>query len=499
MPVYEFDPPAGSLRGHATSGMLKTGLSQGIRVVVQFASVVILSRLLLPAQFGLLAMAGPVVAFAWLFQDLGLTQAIVQKPSIEHREVSSLFFLSFGMSVALALILALAAPAVGWFYGQPEVALLTAAMGINIILGGAGTTQYALLNRRLKFGTLAIIDAASAIIGLAVSIGLALRYHSFWALYGGSVAAVLVPTVLYWWVTGWRPSWPKRNSGVRHALTFGLDVTGFNLANFFARNLDNVLIGRYWGDRPLGLYDRAYKLLLFPLQQINNPLAKVMLPVLSQMNGDPDRYRYAFLRALSQVLLMTLPGIAFLVGTSKTIIPILLGYQWADAAPIFAALGMASFVQVLNNPSGWLFMSQGRTREYMYWGLFGSVTAIISFVVGLPYGVVGVAVAYAASEYVRTPILWWYIGRSGPVRARDIVEQSFPHYVGAAASLIAVLLVQPLLPQSKFLLLGLSLVISYSASLVGIILFGRGRDTLAESMTLIKQVLRRFQTTHATP
>ncbi len=497
MPVHSFDPPAGSLRGHATSGMLKTGLSQAVKVILQFVSVVVLSRLLLPAQFGLLAMAGPVVAFALLFQDLGLTQAIVQKPNIEHNEVSSLFFLSFGMSVALAVVLALASPAVGWFYGQPEVALLTAAMGVNIVLGGAGSIQYALLNRRLKFGTLAVIDVASAVTGLVASIALAMRFHNFWALYWGSVIGGVVPVVAYWSVTGWRPSWPRRNSGVGHALNFGLNVTGFNLANFFARNLDNVLIGRYWGERPLGLYDRAYKLLLFPLQQINNPLAKVMLPVLSQMNVDPERYKYAFMRALSQVLLITLPGIAFLVGTSKTIIPLLLGRQWADAAPIFAALGMASFLQVLNNPSGWLFMSQGRTREYMYWGLFGSATSIISFVIGLRYGPIGVAICYAASEYVRTPILWWYVGRSGPVQASHIIRQSLPHYVAAIASLAAVVLLQPNLPQAKFLLLGSSLAISYVVSLMAIIAFRRGRDTLAESTTLIKQALRRMQSIRA--
>ena len=137
-----------------------------------------------------------------------------------------------------------------------------------------------------------------------------------------------------------------------------------------------------------------------PLQQINNPIFRVMLPVLTQMNGEPERYRQTFLRILAQILLITLPGIAFMVGTADLVIPILLGRQWSGASPILAALGLASFLQVLNNPTGWLFLSQNRTREFLCWGIFGSATSVISISAGLSYGPLGVAMAYAASEYI---------------------------------------------------------------------------------------------------
>lgn len=133
------------------------------------------------------------------------------------------------------------------------------------------------------------------------------------------------------------------------------------------------------------------------------------------------------------MLLVSLPGVAFMVGTSDLLIPALLGLQWAGASPIFAALGAAAFLQVLNNPTGWLFISQGRTQEYFRWGLFGSATSVASFVAGLPYGPLGVAAAYAASECARTPILWWYVTRRGPIHPRDVARTAAPHFAGVLA------------------------------------------------------------------
>ena len=478
---YSFDPPTDGLRQRATGGIVKTGLSQGVRLLVQFASVVLLSRLLLPAEFGLVAMAAPVVAFAALFQDLGLSQAVVQKPNLTQSEVSGLFWINVGISAVLALVLVAASPLVADFYGEKRVGPLIAAMGANVLCGGLGALHYALLNRRMRFGALAIIDASGAIGSLVVSAVFALATHSFWSLFAGSLASSLIPTMGYWLASGWLPSRPSLQAEVRTALHFGANVTGFNLANFFARNFDNVLIGRYWGEDALGLYDRAYKLLLMPLQQINNPLSKVMLPILSQLATQPDRYRSAFLRTLAQVLLITLPGIAFLVGTSKLIVPILLGQRWVEASAIFAVLGLTSFVQVMNNPAGWLLISQDRSRDYMHWGIFNSVTCIISFFLGLPFGPLGVAVSYTIGEYIRTPLLWLFVTRRGPINLNDMITLALPPYVGAVASLLVVKLVCVSVEANPALILTSSLAGSYCASLIVLVMFRSGRATVGST------------------
>jgi PST family polysaccharide transporter len=441
-----FDPPQGSLRKSVGHGAVATGLAQSVKVATQVISVIVLSRLLSPQDFGVVAMCAPVLVFIALFQDFGLTQATVQKSSISHDEVNYLFWINVTVSAALACVLAATAPLIAAFYGEPRVSPLVAAMALQILAYGLGAQHLALLNRRMAFG---------------------------------------LPALCYWMNSRWRPGFPRKVDGVGELLHFGAGITGFNFANFFARNLDNILIGKYWGEAQLGLYDRAYKLLLFPLSQIANPLSRVMVPALSRLNGEPDRYRSAYLRVMRLMLLVALPGVATAVATSDILIPFFLGEQWRESSDIFRALGFAGLLQPLNNPAGWLFISQGRSGDFMRWGIVTAVTSILAFVIGLPYGALGVAVAYAVSEYLRTPFLWIYVGRKGPLRVGDMYRAATPFVLGAHLALAAVWFAKPSLPHQKILAIVAAAILSYLIAVVVALLFPSGRETLRESLALL--------------
>ena len=267
---------------------------------------------------------------------------------------------------------------------------------------------------------------------------------------------------------------------------FGGGLTGFNFANFFARNLDQILIGRYWGGVQLGLYERAYKLLLFPLSQITNPLAQVMVPALSRMVEEPERYRAAYMRVVRLLLLATLPGVAWAVGMADSLVPFLLGPNFTDSARIFVALGFAGLLQPMNNPTGWLFISQGRGREFMIWGLVTAGFAVAAFGIGIVWGAVGIAVAYATQEYVKAPILWWYVGRKGPVGAADLISSGIPFVLGAHVALLTVWLAMPRLSLSSVIVsLILGLMISYAVAIGIAMIFRSGRETLRDIWKVI--------------
>jgi PST family polysaccharide transporter len=457
-------------------------------------SVVFMSRLLRPTDFGLVAMAWPVIGFAQLFQDLGLSQAVVQKSSITHDEISCLFWINAAVNLAIAAALVLVGPLAGAFYEDGRVGVLTSAMSLTMLVSGFGAQPGAILNRRMAFGALAAIDAAGAVCGLAASIAWALVWPTYWALFAGSLVAGLVPTLGQWLAAGWLPSRPRLADGWRQLVSFGAGLTGFNLANYFARNLDNVLIGRVWGNLALGLYDRAYKLLVFPLQQVNNPLARVMIPTLSRLVAEPDRYRSAYLRTLGQLLLVTLPGVAFMTATADVLIPYLLGEDWRGAVPIFQALGFAGLLQPMNNTAGWLFISQGRGRDFMWWGIFGAITSIAAFAIGLSYGPFGVAAAYATSEFLRTPFLWLLVARHGPVVTTYVVRRALPHLVGVVASLLGGWADHAVLPVSPILGLTLGCVQSYLLSFACMALFRQGRMTIAETVSIVDGVWDRVRT-----
>ncbi len=491
----EFDPPEGSLRRSVGRGAVATAVAQGVQVALQVASVLVLSRLLVPEDFGIVAMCAPVVALLGMLQDLGLVQATVQRKGLVRAEVNFLFWVSVAASSAMALALVALAPVVAAFYGEPRVGPLIAAMALPMLLSGTGAQPGALLNRRMQFGRIALISVAGGVTTLAVAVAWAWWRPSFWALFAGSLAGSAVMVALSWGLAGWRPGWPRRVAGARALLGFGAGITGFNFANFFARNGDNVLIGRVWGGAELGFYDRAYKLLLFPLSQVANPLGRVMVPALSRLQEEPDRYRHAYLRVLNLSLLVCLPGVAWATAMADTLIPAVLGAQWQPSAPIFTALGFAGLLQLLNNPSGWLFISQGRSTDYMLLGLASAGFAVAAFAAGLAWGALGVAVAYAASEYLKTPVVWAVVCRKGPVRLAHVVQACGPAMVAAHLTVLVVYLAHDRLAAQGVPGLVAAAMLSYVIFASVLLLFGPGRATLREVAGLAMGPVSRLRRT----
>lgn len=470
-------------------GALATGGAQLVKLVCQITSVIILSRLLQPEDFGIVAMAAPIVAFVGLFLDMGLTQATVQKKGITSTQINSLFWINMAVSAMLAAIMILIAPFVAQFYGEPQVAPLVALMSLQLLVAGLGAQHYALVTRRMAFGRLAMIDSVSAVLGLATAIVWAYYERTYWALFIGGMTTMTCSTLGCWISSHWRPGFPRWVNGTKEMVNFGAGITGFNFANYFSRNIDQILIGRQWGNQQLGLYDRANRLLLFPLQQVIYPLGKVMVPALSRMNDEPERYRKAYLRVAPLLLFLALPGVAVAIAMADLLIPLALGRQWEGAVMIFQALGFAGMLQPLNSPAGWLFISQGRTRDFMLWGIFGALTMIIAVIVGLPYGAFGVALAYAILEYLRTPLLWIYVGRKGAVEAKHILWVASPFVVGAHIAVALLWFLQSHLPYGSVVTLIIATILSYSIVTVIALLFAPGRETLAEVRILASRML----------
>lgn len=470
-------------------GALATGGAQVVKLVCQIISVVVLSRLLQPEDFGIVAMAAPVVAFVGLFLDVGLSQATVQKKSITSAEINSLFWINMGVSVLLSAIMILISPFVAQFYGEPQVAPLVALMSLQLLVAGLGAQHYALVTRRMAFGRLAMLDGISAVVGLAAAIVWAYFERTYWALFVGGMTSMVISTLGCWALSRWRPGVPRWVGGTTEMVSFGAGITGFNFANYFARNIDLILIGRQWGNQQLGLYDRANRLLLFPLQQVIYPLGKVMVPALSRMNHDPERYRKAYLRTAPLLLFVALPGVAVAIVMADMLIPLALGQQWDGAVMIFQALGFAGMLQPLNSPAGWLFISQGRSKDFMRWGIFGAVTMTMAVLIGLPYGTFGVALAYAIHEYLRTPLLWLYVGRTGPVEAGHILRMALPLVAGAHAAVAALWLLRFHLPGEPVVALITATILSYLIVTAIAMLFAAGRETLAEVGALASTML----------
>jgi PST family polysaccharide transporter len=417
------------LKGRAVRGGAVTLTSQAIKFALQLASTMILARLLTPADYGLVAMVAVVIVFAEMFKDMGLTLATIQRSEITHDQVSALFWVNVAVNALIAVLLCSLAPAVAWFYAEPRLAPIMVATASTFLISGFGIQHQALLRRSMRYMAQEGILVAAFLLAIVAAIIAARLGAGYWALVIMQIARPVAATILAWLVYPWRPGRFRRGAGIRPLLAFGGNVTGFNVINYFSRNADNILIGKVWGSNALGLYSKAYSLLLQPLHQIRAPLSAVAIPALSRLQDDPARFRRAFLKIL-QVQLLPLPLFAVLIVGHDWVVHVILGPQWSAAAPIFAWLSVIGAIQVLLMSNGLLFIPQNRSRELFYWGIFIALLSVASFLIGLQWGPVGVAAAYSlANLAIGVPLLIYYVGRRGAVSSRDYLFGLLPFFL----------------------------------------------------------------------
>lgn len=481
------------LKGRSVRGGAVTLTAQGIKFCLQMGSTMVLARLLTPADFGLIAMVTAVTGFVAMFKDAGLSMATVQRAEITHEQVSTLFWINVALSVLVMLVIAALAPAIAMFYSEPRLTGITLALAATFIFGGLTVQHQALLRRQMRFRALATVEVLSMAAGVATAVAMAFGGFGHWSLVGLVAGQTVANSVLVWVACGWRPGPPRRGSGVRPMLGFGGNLTGFNIVNYFRRNADNLLLGAFAGASALGLYSKAYSLLMLPLRQLNAPLTAVAVPLLSRLVSTPEQYRRAYRRALGSLALVAVPIPLLLLITSDLTIDVLLGSSWAAATPIFRALAVAAVIDALNVATGWAYVSWGHTRRQLYWGLLQSIVVVSAFIIGLSWGALGVAWAYTASlVLLRFPaLLVCYHGT--PLTIRDFLKAVAPAFGGSVVAALGTTAALPVLatgsPSVIRLLLGSSLFCALYLTVL--MLMRSGRQTLLAFITpLVGQQLR---------
>lgn len=411
----------GDLRSRAMSGGLITAAAQASKFALNLIQAVVLARLLLPEDFGLVAMVATVTGLLRVFKDAGLSTATIQKEKITHAQVSNLFWINLGVSVALTLIVSALAPVIAWFYREPRLVPVTLALASSFAVGGAVVQHQALLNRQFRFKAIALIDVGSAILGLLVGIAMACLNLRYWSLVGLQLSTGLAELALTFWISDWRPQRPVRGTGTRSLLHFGASLTVASVFRRIASGADSLLLGRFYGADAVGLYTRGAILLMRPIDQLLIPLEAVFTPVLSRLQDNPARYRRTFLQAYGVVALLSFPATGLFLALSRPLVLALLGPKWQQVIPIFAWFTICGLYLPLYYAVMWLLNTQGRGKDVMTTGAIFSATTVASIVAGLPFGAVGVAASFSCvGLLVRLPIQYYIVGRCGPVSNSDL-------------------------------------------------------------------------------
>jgi O-antigen/teichoic acid export membrane protein len=396
-------PPAASataqttLRAEASRSLFWTAAGKYVNSLLTLGVMAVLSRKLSPEDFGLVAMVTVVSAFLAVLADAGLATTVVQKRELSHDALSTLFWASLGLGAVMAGLMLLASPIVARVFGEPRLVTVMSVLGVGFVTGALGKVPTGLLTRALDFRSTAMSDTLAAVLAGTVGVTLALLGAGYWALVVQSLTNGFVNAVIRFWASGFRPRWVFAKEHLGSASQYSGGVVAFNAINYWARNLDKALIGRYLGSAELGYYGRAYALMLLPLDTLNGVLGPVLHPLLARLQDDRARMARAYSRIAKLVACVALPVMAALAALAPEVVRTLWGPQWGRSVDVFAVLCLIGGFQPVSATFGSVFLALNRTRLLAIVGFVNAGILMLGMALGVPFGIIGVATGYASA------------------------------------------------------------------------------------------------------
>jgi PST family polysaccharide transporter len=418
-----------SLRGGAVSV-----LARGVNALIQIGSVLFLARLLSPEDYGLVSMVAAVTGFAPVLVDLGTRDAVVQRSRVSRGEVSALFWITMAIGIGSGLLVAAAGPLIARFYGEPRLTMIALVSSLTFVASALACQHQALMRRAMLFQALGTIETVANVLSAIGAIALALAGSGYWALVLRPIATAFFLAAGVWFRCGWMPTRPTMTPGVREMIGFGLNSTGFTMTDFVGRSVDRIAIGYRSGAVSLGYYQNArfvYDNLLDVLVAATHGVAVASL---SKLRQDPVELRRLWAKALSTLAFYAMPAFGVLAVVSEDLIVLLLGRKWENAGILLAILALRGIPNSVERTLGWLHVTAGRTDRWMKWGVLATGAHLVALFVGLPFGPMGVVVAYVVCMYILFVPALGYAGQPLGISARDVVQAVGRQLIAALSS-----------------------------------------------------------------
>lgn len=409
-----------SISKFAFSSIKWSGFSQFGRQAFQIVTSIILARLLLPEDFGLVGMAFIIIGFLSIFKDLGTAAAIIQKEDISESLLSSIFWLNVVFGILISIIVFALSPIVSSFFNDVRVEPILKVLSISFLLSSLSNVHQALLEKKLLFKKLAKIEIIATFFGSTLGIYLAFSGFKVWSLVFQSLVTFLVTMILLWYFERWTPRFAFNFSEIKSLHRYSGFLTGYNIFNYLFRNADNFLIGKFLGAQNLGYYNLAYRIMLYPMQTITVVISRVMFPLYSQIKNDLQRFRSIYIRVAQAISLISFPLMIILMIFNKEFIVYIFGKNWETTKTIILILAPVGMLQSVDSTVGSIYQATGRTDLIFKWGLFSGTISIGVFVLGLKWGIIGVATAYLVYS-----VLLYIPGLYIPFRTIDLKVSDF--------------------------------------------------------------------------
>jgi PST family polysaccharide transporter len=389
-----------SLKREAIASAGWNGIGNIARQALQIITLVVLARLLSPDDFGLYAVLMVIVAFTNLLGNMGTTSVIIHSENPSQNLLSSVFFLNIAIGFSLCLGLFFLSNSLAVFFNEEDSGHLFKLVSISFFVTSFSFVQKALLEKAMNFEKLVKVEFVAQLIGVIVGVSLAVYGVGIYSLIVMMLINSFFLTVGLWFISRWRPSIYFSLSKIKEIWLYTSSLTGFNIINFFGRNSDTFIIGKFLGATELGTYNLAYRIMLYPIQNVSTVLIRVLFPAFSKIKDDQDRLKRGYLNALSYIAMITFPIMMGLVGISDTFVMALLGEKWEKVSVLLLILAPIGMIQSIITPSGSIFAAKGTTPLLFKLGLANTAITVVAFLIGVNFGVEGVSLGYAIANLI---------------------------------------------------------------------------------------------------
>ncbi|HEY7600520.1 MAG TPA: lipopolysaccharide biosynthesis protein, partial [Candidatus Limnocylindrales bacterium] len=396
------------LQRRVARGVSWTILDNWGRQLLQLLVFVVIARLLAPADFGLVALAMVFVALAQLFVDQGLGDALVQRRELTKTHVDTAFWAALSLGVVLAVAGALLAIPITALLGEPVLQPVLQALSLVFVLTGLASIPMAILQRELRFRSLALRTIFSIAAGGAAGIALAVSGYGVWALVGQQLVTAAVSVVALWLASPWRPGLTFSRAHFRELFGFGANVVGSDLLNYVTRYSDNLLIGTVLGTIALGTYAVGYRILDAANALLVGIARKVAFPSLARLQHQPERLARTYIRMTRLTAAVILPGYIGLALVAPELIRLVFGQRWVESGPVAGLLFLVGPAFAVQGFGGTLLSACGRPDITLRLRFVNAVVTVVGFVIAVPFGILAVAAAFAIRGYLMLPLQLYY-------------------------------------------------------------------------------------------
>ncbi len=406
----------------------------------------VLARLIPPEDFGMLAMVTVFTGFFGIFKNFGLSSSLIHYQDTTKKEIDSIFWFIAGVSLLLALLIAAASPAIAAFYDNDKLIPLTLAVAFLFFIQSFGIVPDTLIRKNLDFKNFFYRNLAGNILSGVAGIAFAFLGFGVWALLIKQLVANVWTIFASFKVARYFPSFYFNWDYIKRHLSFGLPLLGERTMNYFTRNVDTMMVGKWMGEKTVGYYNRAYSLMLLPLRQINNSVARVIFPAFAKI--DKASVWDFYVKLLRVTTYITFPLMIVMFVLAKEIILILYGPKWAPTVPILKGLSLIGAVQSMTSYSGTMFLVLGKTKQQFKLGLIIKPLTISLIIGGLYFGgIPGLITAYAGASLFSFSLLTWHICKYQGHRFTELLFALRKEFLMGAVLLTSGWLFYRLLPE----------------------------------------------------